>query len=87
MSLMWFYDEVPEEYRQFRQEAQHLEKEHLETRTALRDAQAARRADPENPALQVRVTELETKLADLDKRAPWISQGSQLEMLLWGVPH
>jgi tRNA A37 N6-isopentenylltransferase MiaA len=87
MSLMWFYDEVPEEYRHFRQEAQHLEKEHLETRTALRDAQAARRADPENPTLQVRVTELETKLAELDKRAPWISQGFQLEMLLWGAPH
>jgi len=87
MSLMWFYDDVPEEYQNFRQEAQRLEKEHLETRTALRDAQAELRADPKNPQLQARMTELETKLADLDKRAPWISQGIPLEILLWGVPH
>jgi hypothetical protein len=87
MSLMWFYDEVPEEYRRFREEAQALEKEHLETRTALREAQAAQRADPENPAHKARVRELETRLADLDKRAPWISRGELLEMLLWGGPH
>lgn len=87
MDLMWFYDEVPEEYRDFRQQAQALEKEHLETRTALKEAQAAQKADPENPSLKTRVTELEAKLADLDKRAPWISQGLPLEMLLWGVPH
>ena len=87
MDLMWFYDEVPEEYRDFRQQAQALEKEHLETRTALKEAQAAQKADPENPSRKTRVTELEAKLADLDKRAPWISQGLPLEMLLWGVPH
>lgn len=87
MSLMWFYDELPEEYQAFRKEAQRLEKEHLETRVALRDAQAALRADPENPPLQARVAELETKLTDLEKRAPWISQGVPLEILLWGVPH
>ena len=87
MDLMWFYDEVPEEYRDFRQQAQALEKEHLETRTTLKEAQAAQKADPENPSLKTRVTELEAKLADLDKRAPWISQGLPLEMLLWGVPH
>ena len=87
MDLMWFYDEVPEEYRDFRQQAQALEKEHLETRTALKEAQAAQKGDPENPSLKTRVTELEAKLADLDKRAPWISQGLPLEMLLWGVPH
>jgi uncharacterized Zn finger protein len=87
MDLMWFYDEVPEDYRDFRQRAQALEQEHLETRTALKEAQAAQKAEPDNPSLQTRVTELEAKLADLDKRAPWISQGLPLEMLLWGSPH
>jgi hypothetical protein len=87
MDLMWFYDEVPEEYQDFRQKAQVLEKEHLEIRTALQEARAALRADPENPSLKTRVAELEAKLTDLDKRAPWISQGIPLEVLLWGVPH
>jgi len=87
MDLMWFYDEPPEDYQKFRQEAQLLEKEHLETRTALKEVQAALRADPQNPSLQTRMAELEAKLADLDKRAPWISQGVPLEMLLWGTPH
>ena len=87
MDTMWFYDEVPEEYRIFREEAQRLEQEHLEIRVALKETQDALRADPENPALQTRVGELEAKLAQLDKRAPWISQGMSLEMLLWGVPH
>jgi hypothetical protein len=35
MSLMWFYDDGPEEYRAFREEAECLEREHLETRQAL----------------------------------------------------
>lgn len=87
MSLMWFYDELPEEYRAFREEALALEKEHLEIRVALREAQAALGADPENSHLQARVAELETKLAEVEKRAPWISQGALIEMLLWGVPH
>lgn len=87
MDPMWFYDEVPEDYQNFRQQAQALEKEHLETRMALKEARAAQTNDPENSTLKARVTELEAKLADLDKRAPWISQGLPLEMLLWGVPH
>ena len=87
MSLMWFYDELPEEYRAFREEAQALEKEHLETRVALREVQAALRADPENSRLLGQVAELETKLAEVEKRAPWITQGGLIEMLLWGVPH
>jgi hypothetical protein len=87
MDSMWFYDEPPEDYQNFRKEAHLLEKEHLETRTALKEVQAALRVDPENPPLKIREAELETKLADLDKRAPWISQGVPLEILLWGVPH
>jgi hypothetical protein len=49
MDLMWFYDEGPEKYRDFRQQVQALEKEHLETRTALKATQTAQKADPGNP--------------------------------------
>jgi hypothetical protein len=87
MSVMWFYDDVPEEYRTFRQDAERLEREHLETRKALQKAEAALRSDPEDPALQTAAAELKDKLAELDKRAPWISQGDLLEMLIWGSPH
>jgi DNA-binding transcriptional regulator GbsR (MarR family) len=87
MSLMWFYDDVPEEYRVFRQEAERLEREHLETRKALQEAETALRADPDNPALQNDAAELKDKLAELDKRAPRISRGDLLEMLIWGSPH
>jgi hypothetical protein len=87
MSVMWFYDDVPEEYRTFREEAEPLEREHLETRKALQKAEEALRADPDNPALQAAAAELKDKLAELDKRAPWISRGDLLEMLIWGSPH
>lgn len=87
MSIMWFYDDVPEEYRAFRQEAERLEQEHLETRKALQKAEETLRAEPENALLQTRVAELQNKLAELDKQAPWISQGGMREFLLWGSPH
>lgn len=89
MDSMWFYDEHPEEYLTFRQEALRLEREHLEVRVALRDAEADLRADPENEGLQARVAEVKERLAELDRQAPWISlyKDMPLELALWGVPH
>jgi len=84
---MWFYDEVPEDYQAFRQQALELERQHMETRGALEKTQAALRDDPDNPQLKAQVMELETKLREIDKRAPWISQGMPLEIALWGMPH
>ncbi len=89
MEAMWFYDEQPEEFKSFRQEALALEKAHLETRVALREAEAARRADPKNEDLETRVAELKKHLKELDRQAPWISSSSDMpvELALWGVPH
>jgi len=89
MEMMWFYDEPPEEFKAFRKEALRLEKEHLEVRIALRDGEAALRADPGNPELQTRVEDLKKRLAELDRQAPWISSPADmpLELALWGVPH
>lgn len=76
-----------EEWRTFRQEAQYLEKEHLETRVALRDAEAALRADPGNEELKAQVEELKSWLEELDRQAPWLTSDVPVEMALWGMPH
>ncbi len=82
MDPMWFYDELEglEEWQTFREAALPLEKEHLEIRVALRDAEAALRADPGNEDLKAR-------LEELDRQAPWISSAVAMEIALWGVPH
>ncbi len=89
MDAMWFYDDLEEleEWQTLRREAQQVEKEHLEIRVALRDAETALRAAPGNEDLGDRVQQLKEKLAELEKRAPWISADVPLEILLWGVPH
>ena len=89
MDPMWFYDELGEldEWQTFREAALPLEKEHLETRVALRDAEAALRDDPGNEDLKSRLEELKKRLEELDRRAPWISSDVAMEIALWGVPH
>ena len=84
----WFPDMAiePEEWRAFRKEAQPLEREHLERRVLLRDAEAAFRAEPEDEDLKARVRYLKKRLEDLDKKAPWISSDVPTEIALWGVP-
>ncbi|MGH7774024.1 MAG: hypothetical protein ACREQA_17510 [Candidatus Binatia bacterium] len=74
----------PEEWQAFRKMAQPLENEHLELRAALRDTEAALRANPENENLKARMKYLKKRLEDLDKQAPWISSDSPWEILLWG---
>ena len=89
MDAMWFYDDPPEGFKSFRQEALALEKAHLETRVALRDVEAALRADPDNEDLKTRLAELRKHLKELDRQAPWISSAADMpmELALWGVPH
>jgi len=84
---MWFYDEPEELWRAFREEARHLEREHLEIRTALRDAEAALRACPEDGHMIARVKYLTRRLSHLETVAPWLSSEVPVEILLWGVPH
>ncbi len=89
MEPMWFYDDAGEleEWQTFRKDAQQLEKEHLEIRTALRDAQAGLQANPGDEALKARVEELKKRLEELNKQFPWLSSDVPVEILLWGVPH
>lgn len=84
---MWYYDEPEELWQAFRQETQPLEREYLEIRVLLRDAEIALRADPESEHLKARVKYLKKRLEDLEKKAPWIAADTPWEVLLWGVPH
>ena len=84
---MWFYDEADELWQTFRKETQPLEREYLEIRVLLRDAEIALRAEPENEHLNARVKYLKKRLEELEKKAPWIFSDTPWEVLLWGVPH
>ena len=74
----------PEEWQAFRKMAQPLENEHLELRVALRDAEAALRANPGDEYLKTKVAYLKKRLEELEKKAPWISSDASWEILLWG---
>jgi hypothetical protein len=70
----------------FRKEVQHVEREYLELRILLRDAEAALRADPEDGEKRVRVHHYKTRLEDLERLYPWICSGNSREIGLWAPP-
>ena len=71
----WLLDRV----HKFRKEVQHVEREYLELRVLLRDAEAALRADPEDGEMRLR-------LEDLEERNPWLTSGKAPEVAFWAVP-
>jgi hypothetical protein len=84
---MWFFDDPPEDYKNFREKAISLEKEYLEIRTIFRDAEKALLAEPENEYNQAKVRYLKKRLKDLEEQAPWLVSGLMVEYGLWGTPH
>jgi hypothetical protein len=70
----------------FRQEVQHVEREYLELRTLLRDAEAALRADPEDGEMRVRVHYLKRRMEELEQRHPWLVSGKAPEIAFWAPP-
>ena len=70
----------------FRQEVQHVEREYLELRTHLRDAEAALRADSEDGEMRVRVHYLKGRMEDLEKRHPWLVSRKAPEIAFWAPP-
>ena len=70
----------------FRKEVQHVEREYLELRILLRDAEAALRADLENGDMRVRVHHYKRRLKDLENQCSWISSGTSREIGLWAPP-
>lgn len=84
---MWAYDEPDELLQAFREEARPVEREYLELRKALRDAEEALRADPGDEHRNAGVAYLKRRLSGLETLAPWLTSETPPEVLLWGVPH
>ncbi len=64
----------------YRRSVQHLEREYLDLRVRLRDAESALRSDPQNQDLKSQVDYLQSRLKDLESRYPWISTGNPSEI-------
>ena len=67
----------------FHKEYQHVEREYLELRILLRDAEAALRAEPDDGDMRVRVYYLKRRLEVLEGKYPWIASGKPPEIAFW----
>ena len=79
-------DWVLERLSKFHKEHQHVEREYLELRILLRDAETALRAEPEDENMRVRVYYLKRRLEELERRHPWIASGTPPEIAFWVPP-
>jgi hypothetical protein len=83
---------IPEEHIIFekvyhhRNRIQHLEREYLDLRIRLRDAEADLRSDPQNQELIEQIDYFKNRLHDLESRYPWISTGRPSEIPFWVMP-
>jgi len=86
---MWLYDEVREmeDFQLYQKEVRSLEKEYLEIRVLLCDAEKELRVDPGSEYLNAKVKYLRKRLKDLEKRGPRLAADHPLEIALWAPPH
>ena len=86
---MWLYDDIPEmkDFQALRLEIKRLEKEYLELRTLLRDAEAGLRSDSDNEYLRAKVKYLNKRIKDIEKKGPRLADAHPLEISLFGPPH
>ncbi len=75
------------EFDDFRLKKQPIEEAYLKLRTALRDAEAALGADPDNADLQERIKDLKKQVQELEQEAPWLTLDVAVELALWGTTH
>lgn len=80
---------IPEEYELFeriyhyRRNVQYVEREYLDLRIRLRDAESDLRADPQNTSLKDQVDYLKNRIKDLENRYSWIAKGRPSEIPFW----
>jgi len=86
---MWFYDEAGEmaEYQIVKKYISALEKEYLELREVLRDAQKALIDDPHSELQKARVKHLEKRIKHLEEKNPWLFWDTPIEVALFSPPH
>ena len=86
---MWIYDDCKENehFQYLRNEVKLIEREYLELRVLLRDAEADLRSDPDSEYLNAKVKYLKKRVKDLEKKAPRLASEYPLEISLFGAPH
>ena len=86
---MWFFDDARElqEYQAVREESRRLEREYLELRVVLQEAEVALREKPADEYLQAKVTYCKKRLQDLEAKNPRLAQDCPLEVSLFLPPH
>jgi uncharacterized membrane protein len=86
---MWLYDDAREmeDFQIYQREVRQLEREYLEIRILLRDAEEDFRADPASEYLEAKVKYLKKRLKDLESQGPRFAADHPLEIALWAPPH
>ena len=86
---MWLYDEVREmeEFQLYQKEVRRLEREYLEIRILLRDAEQHYGKDPDSEYLKAKVNYLRKRLKDLESQAARLAADHPLEISLFAPPH
>jgi hypothetical protein len=86
---MWLYDEMKEmeDFQLYQKEVRLLEREYLEIRILLRDAEEDLRADLESEYLQAKVKYLQKRQKGLESQAARLAADHPLEIALFAPPH
>ena len=86
---MWLYDDVREmeDFQNYQKEVRRLEREYLEIRVLLRDAEQDFRADPASEDLKAKVKYLQKRQKDLESQAARLAADHPLEISLFAPPH
>lgn len=86
---MWLYDELREmeEFQLYQKEVRGLEREYLEIRILLRDAEQQYGKDPDSEYLKAKVNYLRKRLKDLESQAARLAADHPLEISLFAPPH
>jgi len=86
---MWFYDDSKEmeEYRVAGEEIRRLEREYLELRVVLKDAEAALRDNPEDENFQAKVKYYQKRVRDMEAMNPRFAADSPIEVSLFLPPY
>jgi hypothetical protein len=86
---MWLYDDMQEmkDFKALRHDIKRLEKEYLDLRTQLRDAEVGLRSDSDNEYLRAKVTYLTKRIKNIEKKGPRLAADHPLEIALFAPPH
>ena len=86
---MWLYDDVTEmeDFQNYQKEVRRIEREYLEIRILLRDAEEDYRKDPDSEYLEAKVKYLKKRLKGLESKGARLAADHPLEIALWAPPH